>query len=354
MKKRINILKDILLNIFFRQNVDIFFVVENANWVTDREWKNISDGLNKIGKIKSCITSTAVGLRNKKIHFGSVNTLIAKKGLKKVHFSNKIILTWFHVVEGDERLRFITDLNKRVSTIHTSCEITKGKLIEYGLDKSKIVVIPLGIDLNFFKTTTEQNKILIRKSLNISEREIIIGSFQKDGEGWGKGDVPKLVKGPDIFCDVIESLSKKYPIHVMLTGPARGYVINRLVKAGVKYSHVYLRDFYDILPYYQVLDLYLVCSREEGGPKALIESMSCGVPLVSTRVGMAPELIIDGQNGYLTDVGDVGSLYHKACAVIESQLIKSNFCSNGLETVRRYSYDLIVKIYWEKIYSKLI
>ena len=39
------------------------------------------------------------------------------------------------------------------------------------------------------------------------------------------------------------------------------------------------------------LDMYMVTSREEGGPMGLLESMACGVPVVSTPVGMAPDLL---------------------------------------------------------------
>ena len=41
---------------------------------------------------------------------------------------------------------------------------------------------------------------------------------------------PKLIKGPDVFCDVIERLAKDLPVHVLLSGPSRGYVKARLTK----------------------------------------------------------------------------------------------------------------------------
>ena len=354
MRNYLFLLKDLFSNVFFSKNYDLFYVVENANWVTDCEWKSISDNLNKKVLIRSRIISTSFGLRNKIIHFGSVNTFIGRKGPKNIHKSNKIILTWFHIVSGDKRLKFIPDLSKKVSFFHTSCEITRAKLIQAGVDEHKIITVPLGIDLNLLKPGSKSEINKFRQNLKIGDDQIIIGSFQKDGAGWGAGNSPKLVKGPDIFCDVVELLSKKYSIHVLLTGPARGYVINRLKRAGINYTHVYLSDFYDILPYYQVLDLYLVCSREEGGPKALLESMACSVPLVATKVGMVPEVIIDGQNGYLTDIADVQNIYNKSCEIIDNQSIRSRFCNNGLETIKKYSYDQIAKIYWDKIYSKLI
>lgn len=353
MTKYLNILKDLFLNLFFSRNYSLFYVVENANWVTDYEWKNISRHLNQKRLIKSRITSTHLGLRNKIIHFGSVNTFIGVEGPKKVHKSNKIILTWFHIVSGDFRLKYISDLNNVVNYFHTSCEITKNKLIDNGADGGKIIVIPLGIDLKEFIPGKGREITLFRQSLGILEQAVLIGSFQKDGDGWGKGESPKLVKGPDIFCNIIEKLALNYPVHVLLTGPARGYVMNRLQKAGIRYTHVYPPNAIGVIPYYQILDLYLVSSREEGGPKALLESLACGVPLVSTTVGMAPEIIIDGQNGFLVRSEDLNSLYDKTEELVCDVSKRRFFSINGLNSIRPFDYNLISKRYWDFIYSKI-
>jgi glycosyltransferase involved in cell wall biosynthesis len=264
-----------------------------------------------------------------------------------------VVLTWFHVASGDERLRFISEVNQKVSLVHTSCEITKNKLLELGIDNSKITVIPLGIDLKMFKPLLTANSQL-KRDLSISSASLVIGSFQKDGNGWGIGNAPKLIKGPDIFCNVIERLSQKHPVHVLLTGPARGYVIKRLNKSNVKYTHVYLKKFEDIVKYYQILDLYLICSREEGGPKALLESMACGVSLVSTKVGMAPEIIENGLNGYLAEVGDENQLFYLSDKLLSDSSLRKNFAEKGLEKIVKYNHSLISKIYWDKIYSKLV
>ena len=54
-----------------------------------------------------------------------------------------------------------------------------------------------------------KDKINLRRELNIPETSFLIGSFQKDGNGWGRGEEPKLIKGPDIFLEVIEVLKNK-------------------------------------------------------------------------------------------------------------------------------------------------
>ena len=57
----------------------------------------------------------------------------------------------------------------------------------------------------------------------------------------------------------------------------------------------------EMVAFYQGLDALICASRTEGGPHPLLEAAACGIPLISTRVGIAPELIQDNANGFLID-----------------------------------------------------
>lgn len=336
----------------------LFLISEPASWSIYEDCRNIQKNLDAI---KAEITYLPFGLRNKVIHFASENTLLGsdrfrdKKWYEKIHPSNKILFTWFHISEDDApRLHLIPLLNDRVDFVHTASQNTKRKLIEHGLKEEKIVIVPLGVDLKTFHPVSGEEKENIRESLGIPKGKFIIGSFQKDGNGWGAGLEPKLIKGPDIFCDVVEKLAEKYPLHILLTGPARGYVKNRLKKAGISYTHTFLKNYTDIARYYQVIDLYLITSREEGGPKALLESLASGVPLVSTRVGMAPEIIENEKNGFIADIEDTDSIFEKSEILIKDQSLRSEIIRNGLETIQRYSLKNTAREMNDKLYEPLL
>jgi len=68
-----------------------------------------------------------------------------------------------------------------------------------------------------------------------------------------------------------------------------------------------MRDFYNSL------DLYICASRAEGTPRPVIEAAACGVPILTTDVGIVPELIINGENGFIVD---------RTYAAIKSRIIK--------------------------------
>jgi glycosyltransferase involved in cell wall biosynthesis len=237
---------------------------------------------------------------------------------------------------------------------HTSCSITQDKLIGFGVPGEKITVIPLGVNLNVFGAPTPQQKENVRSKLGIPEKKIVVGSFQKDGNGWGEGLEPKMIKGPDILCDVLEKLSRQYDLFVVLTGPARGYVKRRLENSGIPYSHHFLNDPNELAAYYKALDIYIATGRCEGGPKSLVESLASGVPLVSTRVGMAPDIIVDGENGFLCDVDDVDQIVQKSGVVLEDQKTKEGVIANGLITARRYDWSIIAQQYENCLYRRFL
>ncbi len=348
----LKIIIDSISNFLTRKK--LIYVVESNNWSIKWDGFYVTQAINQSKKMKAKISTSRFLLRNKIVHFGSVGSLIDAAGIKKVHPSNKIICTWFHVSPDDKRNKFIPNLNTKVDVVHTSCEISKNELIKYGLKPEKIVIAPIGIDLDIFKQYNEEKRQKARKTLNIPDNKTVIGLFQKDGVGWGEGNEAKLIKGPDIFCDVIEQLAKEYNIHVLLTGPARGYVKKRLVEASVPFTHHYLKKYYDIVDYYNALDLYLLTSRVEGGPKAITESMACGVSIVSTKMGMAPEIINHAENGLLSEVDDIDSLLTNCKIVIENKSFRQQMVHTALIDVKKYSWIRVAKQLYDEIYSQLL
>ena len=348
-----SIARDATLNILTSRAYDLFYVVENADWSIRWDGKYITENLNQQKLLRSKVIVDDIGIRNKIIHYGSENTLIGKSGIKRLDATNKAVVTWFHVSPGDERTKYVPALNKIAAKVHTSCQITKRELISWGLKEDKIAVIPLGVDLGLFRPPTGNEKVALRKKFNIPDGKIVIGSFQKDGNGWGEGLEPKMIKGPDVFCDVVAGLNKKFDIHVLLTGPARGYVKRRLTEQGISFTHQYLDRYEKIAEYYRALDLYIVASRAEGGPKSILESMASGIPVVSSEVGMAPDAIRDGWNGLLAPVDSTVDLLGKSSHIIEEGELRSKIVENALVEVKKYDWSVIARAYMEQIYLSM-
>lgn len=327
----------------------LIYIIEGANWSTDRDGENITKNIQKIRAKTDCGFDN---YKNKIVHLGSLPVF---NKIKQTDKSNRVVQTIFHVAEEYvPTIQKIKNSLNEISFIHTASQGTKNKLTALGLPENKIAVIPLGIDLNIFNSVTVDEKKSIRKKLDLPQDKIIVGSFQKDGNGWGEGLTPKLIKGPDIFCDAVIELAKKFPIHILLTGPARGYVKTRLAEGNVPYTHKYLKNYTDTVPYWQALDVYLITSRLEGGPKAILEAWAAGVPLVSTKVGMVPDIAMHGENAILTEVEDTKAIIAGAEQILNNRELKNKLIAKGLEEVQKYSWEKIAERYFQELYQPIM
>lgn len=331
---------------------DVYYVFEGKLWSVRHDGASITSNL---PRLRGCIVTRPWPFIQRSVfHFGSINTFCRLDGFRLPHPSNHTIVTWFHVSPGDTRTRFIEGMVRFVDLWHTSCQVTRRILCSLGVPEEKLVVIPLGVNLGRFKPPERETRESGRARLGIRPGQVVLGSFQKDGNGWGEGLEPKRIKGPDVFCDVVEYLKKRFDVFVLLTGPARGYVRQRLESAGVPHHHVVLEDPEATSDYYGLLDIYLVASRVEGGPKAILESMACGIPLVSTRVGMAPDVIQDGQNGILVDIEDTAALVAAVQRIINDKGFARVLALAGMETASNYDWTRIAAQYEEKLYRRVL
>jgi len=236
-----------------------------------------------------------------------------------------------------DALRAAPDRFLRIQVTHTEM---RDVVVDAGVQPSAVHLIPIGIDLESFPLVDAELRREARDALGIPSSAFVAGSFQKDGVAWGEGLQPKLVKGPDILVGALERIKADVPeLFVLLTGPARGYVRRGLERLGVPYRHVVARDRADLARAYHALDVYVVPSRQEGGPKAVLESMAAGVPLVTTRVGQAQDLVQHEINGLLVDIDHEEAIAHSVLRLHAAPTLCASLISAGRLTAERYTYE---------------
>jgi glycosyltransferase involved in cell wall biosynthesis len=259
--------------------------------------------------------------------------------------SHRLGLSYFHGRPGTggypeferavETLRTYAHRIDRVQVTHAEMH---GLVIAAGVRPNKVFRIPIGVDLERFPLGDAEARAKAREAFGVPESAFVVGSFIKDGVGLGDGFEPKLVKGPHILVATLERLHLLIPeLFVLLTGLARGYVRRELERLGIPYHHAYLASRDQLARAYHALDVYLVTSRQEGGPKAVLESMATGVPLVATRVGQTPELASDGENALLAEVDDVEALTHAVRRVHDDAALRASLRAAGRPTAEAYA-----------------
>lgn len=328
----------------------LILVSDTASWVIDEEMRAISNVATSLG-IKVAAPCWERGARQQSIFYGSQFYLLSDDWL---HSSHRIGVAYFHgkpgtgVAEFDELFNKVKRHHDRLARIQVSHSEMRDILLTTGIAPEKLHLIPIGINLSFFQPQTADLKQQFRAKYGIPQSATVVGSFQKDGVGWGDGLEPKLIKGPDVFLQAMTALKSRISeLYVVLSGPARGYVKAGLEKQGIPYLHFNLPRYADIGELFQTLDLYMVTSRQEGGPKAVLESMASGIPLVTTRVGQAMDMIHHGENGWMTDVDDVEGLVHWAQFSLEHSAERNRAVSGGLFTATENEYTRQTPL-WEK------
>lgn len=274
--------------------------------------------------------------------------------------SNRLIGVWWHGQPDSpepgtqDGLRRLAHLHPRFARFQVTCSAARRTLDAAGVPATKIVTLPIGVDRKIFQPPEgDAARSAARRALGIPERAIVIGCFQKDGSGWDDDAEPKLVKGPDILAEALVQLGSRYPLHVIIPGPARGYVKKRLGAAGVPFSAPGLVPREALPGLYHALDVYLSPSRDEGGPAGVLEAMASGVPVVSSKAGIPADLIEPGVNGLLVDVGDAHALAAATADLIERPSVRATLASGGLASIEPYDWRVLGPRYAAELYAPL-
>ena len=80
-------------------------------------------------------------------------------------------------------------------------------------------------------------------------------------------------------------------LHVLLAGKRRQYIISKLIENDIDFTYFEMTSNEKLNELYNSLDLYIVTSRYEGGPQAIFECALTKTPIISTNVGVAPEIL---------------------------------------------------------------
>lgn len=202
--------------------------------------------------------------------------------------NKKVIYTIHHLEEKNLSYNFFKKINnKQIDAFHVLNSETKGKLEKF--TNKPIYQIPFWINQNLFFYIDDKKSL--RNEFNFSTNDFLIGSFQRDTEGSDLTS-PKLIKGPDRFVTIIEQLNKEHPnLKIVLTGKRRQYIISRLKELDIEYRYFENIDFEILNKLYNCLNLYIVSSRLEGMPFAVLESGISKTPVISTDVGIANSIL---------------------------------------------------------------
>ena len=207
--------------------------------------------------------------------------------------------------------------------------------------KNKIEVVPNFICINEYKL---ENNDFYKKRFAPNNEKIIchISNFRK-------------VKRIEDVLLSFEIISREVDVKLILVGdgPERSVLEKISRESKFKNNIFFLGSLKSTKEVLNISDLFFLPSSTESFGLSALEAMACSVPVISTQTGGVPEVVIDGESGFLSKVGDVEEMSRNALDILSNENNLSLFKENALKQAMKYDVKQILPKY-EKIYEKCV
>jgi N-acetyl-alpha-D-glucosaminyl L-malate synthase BshA len=164
------------------------------------------------------------------------------------------------------------------------------------------------------------------------------------------------VKRLDAVLEVFRRVRDRYRAKLVLAGdgPERGRVAQQAAEADLTEHVEILGEQDEVRDLLSAADVFLLPSSQESFGLAAAEAMACGTPVVASRVGGLPEVITDGETGFLHDPNDLDGMAASALALLTDAGLRDRLSRAARATiVERYCEERIVPMY-EEFYARLL
>jgi glycosyltransferase involved in cell wall biosynthesis len=197
------------------------------------------------------------------------------------------------------------------------------ELLDEQVSPAIIAAIANGVDVHRYDR--HMDKRAMRKRINLPENNTVIFTGRLSSE-----------KGVDFLIRGFVQLKNAQPCQLLIIadGPERENIVQLIKKYNAGDSVLLVSGAEDVAPYLAASDVFVLPSRFEGLSNALLEAMSCGLPVISTRVGGSKDVIQDGVNGLLVDVDNEEQLAGAMGRVLEDRQMAESLGKNARETVK--------------------
>ena len=240
-------------------------------------------------------------------------------------------------------------LARRTPVIIAGSEAIKSDILRYdGVPPGIVRVIPYGVAVEKFDIPATRDEA--RKKLGLPANRFYVGTVGRLEEQ----------KGQRHLVNAIARLRREgMEVSLILIGSGREeeHLRDQVLREGIKDDVLFLGTRRDLPDLYRAMDVFALPSLWEGLPLALLSAMASGLPVVVTPVGGIPEVVRDGENGFLVPPEDPVALAAALRRVRENAELASACGRSAAETVRtEYSHrrnaERIMEVYEEILAGK--
>lgn len=212
----------------------------------------------------------------------------------------------------------------------------------FGLKKN-VHVVHHGVDTSLFCPASGKSlseRAALRAQYGIAPDEIAIlfvGAFARKGLG----------KAIEAVAGLERSQRGKVKLVAVGEGNRAAYE-NEARKLGVLDRLVLVRHTRNVVPFYQASDMFVLPTLYEPFGLVILEAMSCGLPVVTSKIAGASELIVDGESGKLiSDPLDSGEISRHISALVNDTPLRERVGRNARQVALNQSWDKVADRYAE-------
>lgn len=202
---------------------------------------------------------------------------------------------------------------------------------------------------------------LFFKNITVIQNPVTLPQYQKTPELTNKKAIAvgrfEHEKGFDYLIEVWKKVYEKHPewtLDIFGEGSLKLKLENQISENELT-ATIFLRSpNSNIAEKYLESSVFILSSRHEGFVLVLLEAMSLGIPSVSFNCKFGPvELINDGENGFLADVGNTEMLASKINILIENKLLRQNFSKQSITSTQKYKLPQIME-QWSDLFKSVL
>ncbi|MGP7816042.1 N-acetyl-alpha-D-glucosaminyl L-malate synthase BshA [Niallia sp. 01092] len=161
--------------------------------------------------------------------------------------------------------------------------------------------------------------------------------------------VPDVVKA---FYHLSEKVQSK--LLLVGDGPEMRNVTKLVDELQIKDRVLFLGKQENLEELYSISDLMLLLSEKESFGLVALEAMACGVPCIGTNIGGIPEVIVDGETGYICELGNAEEIGEKAAALLSNKELHQQFSYHSIQRVQDHFRAGLIVSQYEQIYETLM
>jgi len=137
-------------------------------------------------------------------------------------------------------------------------------------------------------------------------------------------------------------------------GPEMSFVSRLVRELGLTDKVLFLGKQDNLEELYSLSDLMLLLSEKESFGLVLLEAMACGVPCIGTNAGGIPEVINEGETGYICEIGDIEAIAFKAITLLENESLHKKMSNYAITIAHENFHSEKIVSQYESLYYELL